>query len=105
MELTILMPCLNESASVVRCIREAKNFLESRQIQGEILIADNGSADGSQQLARDAGARVITVPEKGYGYAIRGGIAEAKGRFVYMGNAVMLYEKYLFIIEEICYTL
>lgn len=92
MELTILMPCLNESASVAFCIREAMGYLHSRKIPGEVLIADNGSTDGSRQLARDAGARVITVPEKGYGNAIRGGIAEAGGRYIILGDCDGSYD-------------
>ncbi len=92
MELTILMPCLNESASVAFCVREALGFLESRNIQGEVLVADNGSTDDSRQLAAAAGARVITVPERGYGNAIRGGIAAARGRFVILGDCDGSYD-------------
>lgn len=92
MELTILMPCLNESACVAFCVREALGFLESRNIQGEVLVADNGSTDDSRQLAVAAGARVITVPERGYGNAIRGGIAAARGRFVILGDCDGSYD-------------
>lgn len=92
MELTILMPCLNEAASVTFCILEARAYLESRGIAGEILIADNGSHDGSRDLALEAGARVITVPEKGYGNALRGGIYAAKGRYIIFGDCDGSYD-------------
>lgn len=92
MELTILMPCLNESASVAFCIQEASSYLKSRRITGEVLIADNGSSDGSRELALDAGARVITVPEKGYGNAVRFGIHAAKGRYIIIGDCDGSYD-------------
>ena len=92
MELTILMPCLNESASVEFCIREAMTYLQSRDILGEVLIADNGSTDGSRELAAAAGARVITVPEAGYGNAIRRGIAAAEGKYVIVGDCDGSYD-------------
>ena len=69
-ELTILMPCLNEAETLAVCIGKAKKYLEESGVNGEILIADNGSTDGSQQIARDNGARVVNVPEKGYGAAM-----------------------------------
>ena len=92
MELTILMPCLNEAASVVFCVREALGYLNARGIPGEVLIADNGSTDGSGTLAAGAGARVVTVPEKGYGNAIRGGIQAAKGRYIIVGDCDGSYD-------------
>ena len=92
MELTILMPCLNEAASVTFCILEARAYLESRGIAGEILIADNGSHDGSRALALAAGARVITVAEKGYGNALRGGIHAARGRYIIFGDCDGSYD-------------
>ena len=92
MELTILMPCLNESASVAFCIQEASSYLTSREIKGEVLIADNGSADDSRELALAAGARVITVPEKGYGNAVRFGIHAAKGRYIIIGDCDGSYD-------------
>lgn len=92
MELTILMPCLNEAASVAVCVGEAAAYLQSRKIQGEVLVADNGSTDGSPELAAAAGARVITVAEKGYGNAIRGGIAAAEGRYVILGDCDGSYD-------------
>ena len=77
MELTILMPCLNEAAAIPFCVEEAKTFLRRSGVAGEVLLADNGSTDGSQSLAESLGARVVSVAEKGYGAALRGGIAAA----------------------------
>ena len=73
LELSILMPCLNEAETLERCIVKAKTALEREGISGEVLIGDNGSTDGSQELARSLGARVIDVPVKGYGAALLGG--------------------------------
>lgn len=92
MELTILMPCLNEAETILVCIEKAQKFLQRANIQGEVLIADNGSTDGSQKMARDAGARVVDVSEKGYGSALLGGIAAAQGRFIIMGDADDSYD-------------
>lgn len=86
-ELTILMPCLNEAETIVQCIKKAKEFLHNEKVQGEILIADNGSSDGSQALANQQGARVIHVEQKGYGAALLAGIRGAKGQYVIMGDA------------------
>ncbi len=92
MELTVVMPCLNEAETVATCVRKAVGFLRDNDISGEVVVADNGSTDGSQQLATDAGARVVPVPEKGYGNALMGGIVAAKGRFVIMGDADDSYD-------------
>ena len=75
MELTVVMPCLNEAETVATCVRKAMGFLAESGISGEVLVADNGSTDGSQQLAADAGARVVPISDKGYGNALMGGIA------------------------------
>lgn len=91
-ELTILMPCLNEAETLEVCITKAKNYLEKAGISGEVLIADNGSTDGSQQISTGLGARVVPVPEKGYGAALLGGIAAARGRYIIMGDADDSYE-------------
>ena len=91
-ELTILMPCLDEAATVARCVAKARAFLERAGIEGEVLVADNGSADGSPQLAEAAGARVIRVAERGYGAALRSGIEAARGRYVSMGDADDSYD-------------
>jgi glycosyltransferase involved in cell wall biosynthesis len=92
MEFTILMPCLDEALTVEACIQKAKNYLQKRGIVGEVLIADNGSTDGSQRLAEAAGARVVRIKDRGYGAALRGGIQAAKGRFVIMGDADDSYD-------------
>ena len=92
MELTILMPCLNEAETVATCVRKARSFLTRTGIEGEVLVADNGSSDGSPQLARDAGARVVEISKKGYGNALIGGIDAATGRFVIMADADDSYD-------------
>ncbi|MHA1599580.1 MAG: glycosyltransferase family 2 protein, partial [Alphaproteobacteria bacterium] len=91
-ELTILMPCLDEAETVGICVRKAKHYLDSRNIAGEIVIADNGSGDGSQAIAFALGARVITVPQRGYGAALAAGIAAARGTYVIMGDADDSYD-------------
>lgn len=91
-ELTILMPCLNEAETVEVCISKAKQFLARSGICGEVLIADNGSVDGSQQKARAAGARVVDVENRGYGAALLGGLDAAQGRYVIMGDADDSYD-------------
>jgi glycosyltransferase involved in cell wall biosynthesis len=91
-ELTILMPCLNEAATVGGCVTKARAFLERFGIDGEVLVADNGSKDGSQEVAERAGARVVHVTERGYGAALTGGIAAAQGRYVIMGDADDSYD-------------
>jgi glycosyltransferase involved in cell wall biosynthesis len=92
LELTILMPCLNEAETIAVCIGKAQNFLRKAGVSGEVLIADNGSTDGSQQIATDLGARVVPVSQKGYGAALLGGIAAARGRYVVMGDADDSYD-------------
>ncbi len=91
-ELTLLMPCLNEAETLAACIGKAQAFLERSGIAGEVLIADNGSTDGSQAIAVRLGARVVPVEQKGYGAALLGGIASARGRFVIMGDADDSYD-------------
>lgn len=91
-ELTIVMPCLNEAETLVACIEKAKRGLKEAGVTGEVLIADNGSTDGSIALAEANGARVVNVREKGYGNALRGGIEAAKGRWVIMGDADDSYD-------------
>jgi glycosyltransferase involved in cell wall biosynthesis len=91
-ELSVVMPCLNEAATLARCIDEARAGMARASIAGEIIVADNGSDDGSPQIAAGLGARVVAVQEKGYGHALRGGIAAARGRFVAMGDADASYD-------------
>ena len=91
-ELTILLPCLNEAATVGNCVSSARGFLERTGISGEVLVADNGSSDDSRRIAEHAGARVVEVAERGYGAALKGGIAAARGRYVIMGDADASYD-------------
>src|SRR6202050_4895071 len=90
--LTVVMPCLNEAETVATCVRKAIGFLASSGISGEVLVADNGSTDGSQALATEAGARVVPVSEKGYGNALMGGIIAARGKYIIMGDADDSYD-------------
>src|SRR5262245_15428578 len=92
MELTILMPCLDEAATVARCVDKARAFLARAGIEGEVVVADNGSTDGSRALAERAGARVVEVARRGYGAALAAGIAAARGRYVIMGDADDSYD-------------
>ncbi len=91
-ELTILMPCLNEAETIARCIEKAKAGIQKSGVPGEILIADNGSTDGSQAIAEKLGARVIAVKEKGYGAALIGGCNAALGKWILMGDADDSYD-------------
>jgi glycosyltransferase involved in cell wall biosynthesis len=91
-ELSVVMPCLNESATVATCVRKALDAMQRHGIHGEVIVADNGSTDGSRPLAAEAGARVVPVETRGYGSALRAGIAEARGRFVLMGDADDSYD-------------
>lgn len=92
LELTILMPCLNEAETLAACIGKARDFLARTGIAGEIVVADNGSTDGSREIAQGLGARVVPVPERGYGAALAGGIHAARGRFIIMGDADDSYD-------------
>jgi len=92
LELTILMPCLNEAETLAVCIKKAQSFLTKYNISGEILIADNGSTDGSQQIAKNNGARIVDIPERGYGAALIGGCNAAYGKYVIMGDADDSYD-------------
>ena len=92
LEVSILMPCLNEAETIAGCVREALAALAAAGVAGEVLVADNGSSDESPALARAAGARVVEVPGRGYGNALAGGIAAAKGRYVLMGDADGSYD-------------
>jgi len=92
LELSIVIPCLNEARTVGTCVRKARDFLVRRGIAGEVIVADNGSTDDSEALARAAGATVVAVATPGYGAAIIGGIEAARGRFVIMGDADDSYD-------------
>lgn len=86
-ELSVVMPCLNEAATIGACVQKAKGALERYGIHGEVIVADNGSTDGSQQIAEDLGARVVAVERRGYGSALQSGIAASRGQFILMGDA------------------
>lgn len=89
---TVLMPCLNEAETLAICIQKAQNYFIQNYINGEVLIADNGSNDGSQEIAIQLKARVVHIKEKGYGSALQGGIAAAKGEYIIMGDADDSYD-------------
>lgn len=92
LELTILMPCLNEAATVGRCVQKARACIERLGLQAEVLVADNGSTDGSIQLAEQAGARVVHVAARGYGAALYHGVMASRGRAIVMGDADDSYD-------------
>jgi glycosyltransferase involved in cell wall biosynthesis len=91
-EVSIVMPCLNEAETLERCILKAQQVIRRHRLSAEIVIADNGSRDGSQEIAEHLGARVVAVTEKGYGSALRGGIEAARGRYVIMGDSDDSYD-------------
>jgi glycosyltransferase involved in cell wall biosynthesis len=91
-ELSIVMPCLNEAETLAVCVKKAKAFIAEHGLVGEVIVADNGSTDGSQQIANALGARIVHVPARGYGAALIGGIEAAKGKFVAMGDADDSYD-------------
>lgn len=91
-ELTILMPCLNEAETLACCIEKARRYISRSGIDGEVIVADNGSTDGSQRIARENGASVVDVPTKGYGSALREGIRAARSPYVIMGDSDDSYD-------------
>ncbi len=91
-ELSIVMPCLNEAETLATCITKCNRFLATSGVAGEVVIADNGSTDGSQDIARSLGARVVDVPRRGYGAALQAGIAAARGDYVAMGDSDDSYD-------------
>jgi glycosyltransferase involved in cell wall biosynthesis len=92
LELSIVIPCLNEAETLARCIEAARLGLQRTGVRGEIIVADNGSTDGSQSIAEKLGVRVVPVMEKGYGSALRGGIQAASGKWIIMGDADDSYD-------------
>jgi glycosyltransferase involved in cell wall biosynthesis len=91
-ELSIVMPCLNEAETLARCVAKARAYLTRRGVNGEVVVADNGSTDGSPVIAESNGARVVAVPARGYGSALLGGIRAARGRYVIMGDSDDSYD-------------
>jgi glycosyltransferase involved in cell wall biosynthesis len=92
LEISIIMPCLNEAETLETCIRKASAFLEKNHLQGEIVIGDNGSTDGSQEIARRCGARVVNVPLRGYGAALYYATLQCRGRYAIMGDSDDSYD-------------
>jgi len=92
LELSIVMPCLNEAETLATCINKAMKYLKDNNVSGEVVIGDNGSTDGSQEIARSCGARVIDIPRKGYGSALMGAIQASKGKYVIMGDSDDSYD-------------
>ncbi|MBI4001297.1 MAG: glycosyltransferase family 2 protein [Nitrospira defluvii] len=91
-EVSVVMPCLNEAETLAVCIQKAQRAFQDIGISGEVVVADNGSTDGSQEIVFQTGARLAEVKQKGYGAALRGGVAEARGRFIIMGDADGSYD-------------
>ena len=91
-ELSIVMPCLNEAETVGVCVAKAAEWLRSNRVKGEVIVADNGSTDGSQGIAQAAGARVVGIAPRGYGSALMGGIEISRGKFIVMGDADDSYD-------------
>ena len=91
-EVSVVMPCLNEAETLETCIRKAQNGLAAHRVPAEILVADNGSTDGSQEIAWGMNVRVVHVEHKGYGSALRGGIKAARGHFIIMGDSDDSYD-------------
>jgi glycosyltransferase involved in cell wall biosynthesis len=89
---SVVIPCLNEAESIAGCVRSARETLRSAGFAGEVLVADNGSTDGSRDLARAAGARIVDEPRRGYGRAYQAGFAAARGRYIVMGDGDETYD-------------
>ncbi|MFB6350437.1 MAG: glycosyltransferase family 2 protein, partial [Bradymonadaceae bacterium] len=87
LDLSVVLPCLDEAETVGTCVRRALESMETHGIDGEVVIADNGSTDGDREIAEEAGARVVDIPQRGYGAALQGGIEAARGTYVVMADA------------------
>src|ERR1700676_4690356 len=91
-DVSVVIPCLNEANSIGICVEKALGAFCTAGLRGEVVVADNGSTDGSIEIAEKLGARVVRVPERGYGSALRAGIAAARGAFIVMGDADDSYD-------------
>jgi len=91
-DISVVLPCLNEEKTVATCVRKARQWFEAARLRGEVIVVDNGSSDRSREMAREAGARVIDEPRRGYGAAHRRGFAEARGRIIVMADADDTYD-------------
>jgi len=91
-EVSIVLPCLNEAETLAACIKRAQRAIAEHELSAEIVVADNGSSDGSRQIARRLGARVVEADERGYGAALKAGVGAARGRFIVMADADMSYD-------------
>ena len=91
-DVSVVMPCLNESLTLGTCVQKAQSAMNQLRVRGEVIVADNGSSDGSQELAEQLGARVVAIKTRGYGSALRGGIAAARGKYVIMGDSDDSYD-------------
>src|SRR5689334_4679887 len=92
LDISVVVPCLNESRTVGACVQAALDGIHATGLTGEVIVADNGSTDGSRKIAEDAGARVVPVPRRGYGAALDAGFQAAQGRLLVMGDADMSYD-------------
>src|SRR6185436_4522653 len=91
-EVSFVAPCLNEAATIAGCVREIQACITAHDLSAEVVVADNGSTDGSREIARELGAIVIEVAERGYGAALMGGIEASRGRFIVMGDSDLSYD-------------
>src|SRR5205807_4537639 len=89
---SVVIPCLNEAATIEECVRRARHALDANRIVGEVIVADNGSEDGSGELARAAGANVVYEPARGYGAAYLAGLSAARGEYLVMADADLTYD-------------
>src|SRR5688572_5050875 len=92
LELSVVIPCLDEAETIGTCIEKARRSMHEHGVRGEVIVADNGSTDGSREIAERQGARVVHIPTRGYGSALMGGIAAARGTYVIMGDADDSYD-------------
>jgi len=90
--ISVVIPCLNEEQNITDCVRAAREAIDAMKVSGEVVVADNNSEDGSARLAREAGARVVTEPRRGYGSAYLAGFAAARGRYIVMADADLTYD-------------